>query len=193
MLSQHIHAIENFVAKNPSITLGNLLLLLGHDSVLLIISVLALFNIVLAPLPMNSVILGIPLFILASMYLLKADIARLPQKVLNKHFKCVAWRPYMPRVRQYTQRGESVIKPRWEWAFAIENRLCSGLSLVLLTLIIVLPIPFANIPASLGTLCLTLGMLQRDGLLYCAGHAIMLLHLLAVYVLKTTLIGLLSG
>ncbi len=181
MLSQHLLALSDYVRTNDQITLRQLLETAGSDSVLLLLIILSLLNIALSPLPMNSFVIGIPLLAISALYTMNADITAYRWRYLDKRISCHAWRPYLNRLQHYGECAERWLKPRWPLLAKWENRLFTGLQLMILSLIIFLPIPFMNVPGSIGMIALALGALQRDGLFISLGYALFVLHLTGLF------------
>ncbi len=188
MLAAHLTNLAAAVDANDRISLHDMLAVLGRDSLLLVIIILSILNIIFAPLPVNSFVLGIPLMIFSAMYLVKVDVATVNWRVLYRSYNCVAWRPYMHSAIQYGARVDGWSRPRWPGVFTFQNRMADGLLLLVMALVIFLPIPFANIPGSIGMICVALGLLQKDGLLVAAGYVVAALHLAALMAAKYTVL-----
>jgi len=188
MLAAHLTNLAAVVDANDRISLHDMLAVLGRDSLLLIIIILSILNIIFAPLPVNSFVLGIPLILFSSMYLMNIDIVEVDWRIMRRSYGCIAWRPYMRSAIQYGARVDGWSRPRWPAVFAFQSRIADGLALVVMALVIFLPIPFANIPGSIGMICLALGLLQKDGLLLAAGYGAAVLHLGALIAAKYALL-----
>lgn len=180
MLYNYAQKIEAQVMERDTIALQDIIRLVGHDSILVILILLSALNIVLSPLPINSFVLGVPLFIFSLFYLFKWDLAKKEWPLFAKQFSCKSWRNYINALIPYIAKFEKLSLPRWHHAMILENRIVSGLSLSVLALIVFLPIPFANIPGSIGMILVSLGILQRDGVFVLAGYLIFLLHIFGV-------------
>ena len=150
MIFAYAEKIEAQVMEHDTITLRDVIRLVGHDSILVILILLSALNIVLSPLPINSFVLGIPLFIFSLFYLFNWDLGGKRWTIFDKGFKCISWRKYINSLIPYIAKFEKLSSPRWHRAMILENRMISGITLSVLALIIFLPIPFANIPGSIG-------------------------------------------
>ncbi len=180
MLYNYAQKIEAQVMERDTIALRDIIRLVGHDSILVILILLSALNIILSPLPINSFVLGIPLFIFSLFYLFNWDLGGKKWSIFDKDFHCKSWRTYIKSLIPYIEKFEKLSSPRWHRAMILENRIVSGLSLSLLALIVFLPIPFANIPGSIGMILVSLGILQKDGAFVLLGYSVFLLHIAAV-------------
>jgi hypothetical protein len=186
MLCAYAQKIESRVMEHDTIALKDIIRLVGHDSILVILILLSALNIILSPLPINSFVLGIPLFIFSLFYLFKWDLENKEWSLFKKQFSCKSWRNYINALIPYIVKFEKLSSPRWHHAMILENRIISGLSLSLLAMIIFLPIPFANIPGSIGMILVSLGILQRDGAFVLLGYLVFLLHVAGLLLLGYT-------
>lgn len=187
MLSQHLSALSNYVHQHDQITLRQLLATGGSDSALLLLIILSLLNIALSPLPMNSFVIGIPLLVISALYTVNADITASRWRYLDKRISCSTWRPYLDRLQHYGQWAERWLKPRWPLLAKWEDRLFTGSQLTVLSVIIFLPIPFLNVPGSIGMIALALGILQKDGVFISAGYVLFVLHLAGLFFISQLL------
>jgi len=72
----------------------------------------------------------------------------------------------------WLERLERFVRPRWPALTAPPMPAVVGLLTMGLGLVVVLPLPFSNLPPALAMLCLSLGLLERDGMLVAAGLAL---------------------
>lgn len=159
-----------------------------RGSLLVIIILLSVLNIILAPLPVNSFVLGIPLILFSFLYLCDSNIKNKPYKFYDKKYACTSWRQHITKLPPFFSKLDKISTSRWKKVFIMESRLINGLSLIILALIIFLPIPFANTPGSIGMISLCLGILQRDGLLLLLGYICFVIHILAILYFSSLLI-----
>jgi hypothetical protein len=190
MLKTHVNAVHAYIQNHDEISIRDIVKIIEDDAHLIILIILSLLNIVLAPLPINSFIIGIPLIIVSCLYLFDWDADKLGNRIMSKQFKCVKWRPYVSKMAVYIDRFQKItVANRLPLLSKFEMRFISGLSLLILSLIIFLPIPFANIPGSIGTIFLCIGLLQRDGLFLLIGYLILAIHIIGMILLKNLVIS----
>lgn len=184
MLYTYAKNIETFVLEHDKIALKDMIIIIGDDYILILLILLSILNIVLSPLPMNSVLLGVPLLLFSSLYLLNVDVEKKNLKILSKQFSCIKWRSYITKLTPYLQKFQTLSRSRWRKILVFENRIISGLCLCLFASIVLMPIPFANIPGSVGIILISLGILQKDGFFVLLGYLIFALHILGFFMLR---------
>jgi hypothetical protein len=111
------------------------------------------------------------------MHLMNRDLDAVQLPLLARPMPSSHWRNGIGMARDYAQRLETLTRPRWPGVLALESRVPTGLALVLLSFLILLPIPFVNIPGLIGIIFICLGALQRDGLFVLGGYGLAAAHL----------------
>ena len=143
----------------------------------------------LALMPAASVLVGlvmlVPSFQLAIGY--RAPI--LPRIVRRREFRVETVRRVGARAIPWLERAEGYARPRWPALTLppypqVMGVLCFGLALVVL-----LPLPFSNFPPALALLFLSVGLMQRDGVLIFAGMVLALGALVIGAVVGTLALG----
>ena len=177
MLAEYIQKIDAHVREHKRISLGDLIEMAGRDGLLIPLMVVAIFNIILSPIPFNSLFFGIPLLVLSLLYLFDADPKRHGQWLMKRSIPCESWLKYMHAAVPYAQKLQNRARPRWASMMRVESRAMSGILLVIMSVIIFLPLPFLNIQCSLSILFIAFGIMQRDGLFLLMGYALVLLHM----------------
>ncbi len=127
--------------------------------------VFALPNLLPLP-PGTSTVLGVPLILIAAQLAIGRSELWLPRAVGNRSLS----KSDLQRVVTYgvpaLRRTERLLAPRFE--VFLSDRLI-GSACLLLAIILVLPIPFGNIPPAFAICAFALGVLQRDGLAVLVG------------------------
>ncbi len=185
MISRYFQKIETHIQRRSKINMRTVFEMMEDDSLLIIIAILSVLNIVLAPLPVNSFILGIPLMLLSLAYIFKIDLLKNKYRWMRRPIKCAKWRSYMPHSKPIFARLDKHLSPRLSFFVQSKFRIFAGLTLFFLALIIFLPIPFANIPGSIGMLLISVGLIQKDGLFVVIGYSIAAAHLIGVMILAS--------
>jgi len=180
MLAEDFQKIEHHILNHSRISMQTLFKLIKEDSLLIILFILSVLNIILAPLPANSFVLGIPLMLISAAYGLRIDLGAKPYKWLRRPVKCTRWRPFMAHAKPILMKVDRFVRPRYSNFVAPRFDFLAGLSLFILAAIIFLPIPFGNIPGSIGMILLIVGLLQKDGIFVLIGYFITIAHLIAV-------------
>lgn len=118
-------------------------------------------NILPSP-PGLAAILGLPLIYLASQLMLGRS-PWLPNFIANRSISRVSFASVIVRATPWIARAERMLATRLHiLAGPVAQRLLGAVCL-LLSLILVLPIPFGNMLPSLAICIIALGMLERDG------------------------------
>jgi hypothetical protein len=155
--------------EGRTVTLGGLLSAIGpreHGAALLFLS---LPEALPAPLPSVSVILGMPLVLISAYLALFGEAGALPQRLCDQPLPPRLLAALRGRVAPLLDRAERLSHSRWprlaeqEWLLGL---VCLSLSVLLL-----LPLPFFNVPPALCLVLLAWGMVQRDGVVVAAGLA----------------------
>ncbi len=88
-----------------------------------------------------------------------------PQRIRNWRVDCNALRRTFNVAIPGLKRVEYLIKPRWSRLTRFPVTILVGLQTLLMALVLILPIPFANWPPGMTVAMTSLALLQRDGLL----------------------------
>ena len=72
MITNYIEKLKQYINENEEISTADLVEIMGvHTSFLILLLILSVLNIILAPLPINSFILGVPLIFFSICYLFR--------------------------------------------------------------------------------------------------------------------------
>jgi hypothetical protein len=88
-----------------------------------------------------------------------------PQRVRDWRVSCEALRRTFHLAIPSLRRVEYLIKPRWSRLTRFPLTILVGLQTLLMALVLILPIPFANWPPGMTVAMTSLALLQRDGML----------------------------
>ena len=88
-----------------------------------------------------------------------------PQRARNWSVDCNALRRTFEVATPPLKRIEYLIKPRWTRLTRFPVTILVGLQTLLMAVILILPIPFANWPPGMTVAMTSLALLQRDGVL----------------------------
>ena len=181
---------------DPQITVGEVVHRLGGRAFGAMLFVFSAPNWLPLP-PGSSTFLAAPLVVLSPQLLAGVKSPWLPRfiagRVIDRKTLAGAFGTLIPWLR----RIEHVSRPRLTFLFGpVGQRLIGGLCLVL-SLVLLLPIPLGNMAPAAAIALFGLAMVQRDGLLALAGLAVTLvsggLLVLAVGIITAALNGLLAA
>ena len=87
MIPNYTEKLEVFIIKNNEISIVDLLKIIGtQSSCLVLLLILSILNIILAPLPINSFIIGMPLIFFSFCYLFRIRELNYDNRFLKKKF-----------------------------------------------------------------------------------------------------------
>lgn len=124
-------------------------------------------------LPVNapgvSVVLGIPLLFLSLQLMFGFAVPWLPQAVVQATVTRQRFAKVMGVVVPWMRRAEKLSKPRWPvFAAGFAERVI-GLVCVVLSVVLILPVPFGNMGPGIAVCVLAFALLERDGKASLAG------------------------
>jgi hypothetical protein len=166
-------AITAASLRGDTVTLRELLELVGEQGLLIVAALLAVPFVIPVPVPLISLILGTPILLIGIAVTLNR-VPWLPDRLLDHALAVAAVRHALEQAIRYAERFEHLVRPRLPGltATAAANQ-ANGLVLVLATLILLAPlplVPFTNALPGLAILFLCLGMAERDGVLVLLGY-----------------------
>lgn len=127
--------------------------------------------------PGSSVVLGIPLLIVAIQMLAGRRTAWLPEMLLKKSISRDRFRHLSDRIAPALVRLEQLVRPRyWPFTRMQADRWIGAIALVL-AIAVTVPIPFGNWPPAFAIALIGVALSERDGLLLAVGIAAGLLSL----------------
>ena len=129
---------------------------------------------VLAPLPPGaSMVLALPLLIVAPQIVAGRDRLWLPGWLARRTFDRAAFTKLVGRVLPLLERIEALGRPRISVLTGTLGARAVGVAATLMALVLVLPIPFANLLPALALGLFALGLTRREGLLVLGGYALL--------------------
>jgi len=157
-------------AEGP-ITVGAIRDALGDRSFATLLVFFSSLNLLPLP-PGASVVLGIPIVIVAAQMVLGRRTAWLPASLLSRSIPLDSFRSGSARIVPLLQRLERLVRPRY-WPFwRRQGDRVIGVIALILGIAVVLPVPLGNwLPAFASTL-VGLALSERDGILFGIAVAI---------------------
>lgn len=181
--------------SNPDLTLGDIVRALGERGFGALILLLAAPNIIPLP-PGSSFIFGVPLVFITAQLMIKQNKVWLPQKLMNA--KVGGGRlPYLlNRLVPYVVKVERLLKPRGTLLTSSLGERLAGLAGLFCAIILLLPIPGANMAPALALCCFALGLIEQDDLAMAGGWfgtAATVVILILLYLFGTAIFAFLSN
>lgn len=129
--------------------------------------VFAFPNMLPAP-PGLAGILGVPLLILSGQMALGIK-PWLPQVIGKRSMPRESFAALINRAGPWLARAERLMRSRWFWASSEPAQRFLGVMCVIVTILLMLPVPLGNVPPSFAMVVVGLGILERDGLWILVG------------------------
>jgi hypothetical protein len=151
----------------------------------------------LSIIPGASIVFAIPLLFITVQIVVGRKAIWLPARILDYRFGAPALKAMAERIVPYLERAERVLKPRGTFFTSGPAEQLAGIACFALSVILVLPIPGANLVPAIALICFALGLIEQDSLAMAAGWiaaaatAVVLFFLAdAAWVAVTKLLGL---
>jgi hypothetical protein len=150
------------------VSIGDVVQALGDRSFAPVMILLAVPN-AIPFIPGSSTVLGLLLAVVAIQLVLGMRRVRLPARLNRWSFDREGFARLVAKVMPWLTRFERMARPRfWPESYRLAERL-AGIVAIALSLMIMLPIPFANGVPAIAICLLALGISERDGLWLGAG------------------------
>jgi len=165
--------VEMAGSGRETVSVSDVLQAVGERSFGALLVLFAMPNVLAGVLPGLSVVLGVPLMLLSLQLLVAADRPWLPARVLRFELRRTDLARLVARTVPYLRRLERALRPRLllltgPWAERLAGAAC-----LVLSFMVFLPIPFANLLPAAGILLFGLAMLERDGLVALAATLVL--------------------
>lgn len=155
-----------------SVTLAEVLTAVGERSFGALLVILAIPNMVAGLIPGLSIVLGLPLLLVSLQLVVGAERPWLPRRVADLKIKRSDLRRMLERTRPAVRRLERALQPRLEFLTSPWAERLIGLGCLALSVLVFLPVPFANLVPATGIMLFGFSMLERDGLMALAAMGI---------------------
>lgn len=192
----HVNRISQVFSSLPAIgegdrvTLGAMLTTLGDRAFGLLVLVFALPNII-PMIPGVSTISGVVIALVGLQMLVGRHEPWLPASIAARGLPKADLEAMIARTLPWVRRLEAAAHPRLPFMTEGAMRLFLGLVFVILGAVLALPLSWiGNFPPGVALVVLSVGLVERDGLLVLAGHVI---GLFAVALVALVLVGLFAG
>jgi hypothetical protein len=136
---------------------------------------------VLLPLPPGfSMVLALPLLVVAPQIIVGRRRVWLPMFLARQKIKRTALVKLVRRLLPMVERAEKVVRPRLAFLTTGVGASLVGVACTLLAIVLVLPIPFANLVPSLALGAFSIGLTRKDGLFVLGGYSLIALAAVVV-------------
>ena len=131
--------------------------------------ILALPNLIPMPTPGLSAIVAIPLILFTAQLVIGLKTPWLPKIISKRSMKLSKMKSMCNKVIPYAKKLENFIRPRLEWLVKPPADRLIALICLLLSIVMIMPIPFGNAIPALAICLFAIAILQRDGLFVILG------------------------
>ena len=130
---------------------------------------------VLLPLPPGvSMVMALPILLVAPQIMMGRKALWLPKWLGRRKVNHAELAKVLARVLPPLERVEKMVRPRLQFLTGRAGEMLAGLACTLIGVILVLPIPFANLLPSWSLGAFSLGLTRHDGLFVVAGYGLLL-------------------
>ncbi|MDQ1902766.1 exopolysaccharide biosynthesis protein [Paracoccus sp. WLY502] len=151
----------------PRISVAQILIALGDRGLIGLLLILALFNVIPNP-PGTSAVLGLPMLYL-SWQMMRGQLPWLPQFLAGRSFDIAQFRTLVTRAVPHLNRVERLLRPRLaSLSSPVAMKVLGGVCLIL-SAVLILPIPLGNLLPAAAIAIIALGALERDGVWILGG------------------------
>ena len=136
---------------------------------------------VLMPMPPGvSMVLALPLLFAAPQMMIGRKDLWLPRPLACQAIDRDRLQKGVKKVMPWVERVERVVKPRLSFLTGHIGAVVAGAVCTLMAVVLVLPLPFANLFPALTVLAVSLGLTRRDGLAVIVGCAVLAIAVTAI-------------
>lgn len=158
--------IEDIGRKSePKLYLGELVNAFGERGFGALLLFLGLLNIAVGAVPGTTTVLGAPMLLIGLQLVTRRDQLWLPKWLLSRAIERATYRTAVNKLLKPLRWVERLAKPRLSVMTSEVSEILIGLACVVLSAILMLPIPGGNLVPSLIMAVFGFGLLQRDGLM----------------------------
>jgi hypothetical protein len=148
-------------------TVADLVGTLGDRSFGWCIVLFALINLI--PMPFGSMIMSLPLMLVAGQMALGLPKLRLPPALMRREVGRRRFQRVVMRLRPLFRPIERMVRPRHGIVFTPRNEQAIGLVLLAVSVALFVPLPLSGYLPATALLVTGIGMVERDGLVTLAG------------------------
>ncbi|MEM9277798.1 MAG: exopolysaccharide biosynthesis protein [Pseudomonadota bacterium] len=156
--------LESLVSGDHEVsTVGDITKLIANRSLSSLLAFFAALNLIPLP-PGTSVILGIPIVIIAAQLMFLQKRIWMPKFISERAVKPETLDNLVTRILPWTLKIEKFLKPRY-WPFKrYQGDQIVGIITFILGIVVVFPIPLGNAPPAFAIFVIGLANSQKDGL-----------------------------
>jgi hypothetical protein len=156
------------VAQQGDTTLGGIVEALGERGFGALMLLLAAPNLIPLP-PGSSAVFGAPLVFIAAQIMIGSTKLWLPRRLTQIAISGARLDYLMQRLQPSIAKAERLLRPRGILLVSPWGERLAGAACLLLSIVLFLPIPLANMAPALGLCCFALGLIAQDAIAMALG------------------------
>jgi hypothetical protein len=121
------------------------------------------------PIPGLFTVVVIPTGIISAQMIAGNKQLKLPKFILKRTIHRKALATVIHSILPFLEKTEKYVKPRWSWAVHPASKRFIGAFIFLLAVAIALPIPWTNMPLATSIFIISLGLIEKDGMMITLG------------------------
>jgi len=125
-------------------------------------------------------VLGLPLLLVAPQIVLGHERLWLPPGLRRRSIRRAELVKLITRILPLVVRGEKLVRPRLQFLTSPTGVRMIGVAYTFAALILVFPIPFANLAPATALSLFALGLTRKDGLFVLAGYGLLAMAVLLI-------------
>ena len=169
-------------SDNPDMTLGDIVNALGERGFGALILLFAAPNLIPLP-PGSSFVFGMPLVFITAQLMIRQNKVWLPKRLNDAKLGGGRLLYLLQRLVPYVVKIEKLLKPRGTFLTSALGERFAGLAGLFCAIILLLPIPGANMAPAFALCCFALGLIEQDGVAMAGGWLGAIATLIILYFL----------
>lgn len=172
------------------VALGDIVALMRDRAFGVAMAIFALPNTFPLAVPGMSSVLGAPLLLLSAQMMIGQTRPWMPAFLARRSISRSDFLIFIDRVLPILERAERLLRPRLVRLTSPAGKRIIGVFCFLLSVILVMPIPFGNLVPAISISLLALALIERDGVAAILGY---LVGLVSIILVSTVIFALVKG
>lgn len=188
-ISQVLVTLYQHPEFNQTLTIGKLMDLLEHRAFGLGILIFSIPSVLpLSSIPGVAALFSLPILLLALQLIIIRKKPWLPHWLRNKKLNSDTLTRFLQNAIPYVQKAEKLIRPRYAFCRRPFVQPFIGITLVLLSILLMLPIPLSNMIFGSLIALIALGLIENDGLILLIGVTLSIITFFCYFQAITSLL-----
>lgn len=180
---RHIPASQALEALSPPagssrICIGDITRVLDDRAWGVIVLALAFPCLIPMPIPGFGLVFGAPLLVISLQLAAGQKRPWLPAILSRQSIDLETWKKSLAVILPRMKKVEKILRYRLPWLSSTAGERLTGLMMVIVSVLLLLPVPFTNIPLGIILCLLGLGLFERDGIVLLIAWCLSLIALM---------------